>query len=152
MPKSLISESQKEAIKLIIDDVHETFAREIDVFGKGRKVAISASPTFNSIYGKRSSGQDGFEIQAEKTTLKARIQYIDAGADFVTSSDIQSELNIKIPDGSVKITVDEVGFKILKEAFRCEFEGRTYEIISNGNPVGMFGPQYFHFFLMPTDE
>lgn len=152
MPKSLITELQKESIRLIIDDVHETFAREINVFGKGCKVNISSSPTYNSIYGRKSSGERGLEVEPIKNTIKARIRYIDASSDFVTSSDVQSELNIKIPDGSVRLTVDQAGFTILKDASRCEFEGRKYEIISKGNPTGMFGPQYFEFFLMPTDE
>ena len=42
--------------------------------------------------------------------------------------------------------------KILKEAKRAEFEGRRYKISSKGNPTGIFGPQYYHFFLEPLDE
>jgi hypothetical protein len=40
----------------------------------------------------------------------------------------------------------------LKEAKRCEFEGRKYTIESKGNPTGIFGPQYYHFYLSPIEE
>jgi len=61
-------------------------------------------------------------------------------------------LDINLIDGSVRITVDESGFEILKEAKRCEFEGRKYTIDSKGNPTGIFGPQYYHFYLSPIEE
>ena len=56
MPTSLISDSQKNIIKAIIDDIHETFAREINVYEDGRKILISASSQYNGIYGRPSSG------------------------------------------------------------------------------------------------
>ena len=40
MATSLISESQKNTIKAIIDDIHETFARNITVYEDGKKVLI----------------------------------------------------------------------------------------------------------------
>lgn len=52
----------------------------------------------------------------------------------------------------MRITVDSDGYDILREAKRCDFEGRKYEISSKGQPTGIFGPQYFHFFLKPLDE
>ena len=43
MATSLISDSQKDTIKAIIDDIHETFARSITVFEEGKKVLISVN-------------------------------------------------------------------------------------------------------------
>jgi len=40
MATALISQSQKNTIKSIIDDIHETFARTITVFKEGKKVLI----------------------------------------------------------------------------------------------------------------
>ena len=50
MATALISDTQKNTIKSIIDDIHETFARNITVFEEGRKVLIAASPEFNGVY------------------------------------------------------------------------------------------------------
>jgi len=152
MPTSLISDSQKNTIKAIIDDIHETFARNITVYEEGEKVLIAASSQFNGIYGKTSSGSKSVQKTVVSHTIKARIKYINAREQNLSGGEIKSQLGIELVDGSVRITVDADGFEILKEAKRCEFEGRKYTIDSKGNPTGIFGPQYYHFYLSPIEE
>lgn len=152
MPTSLISDSQKNTIKAIIDDIHETFARNITVYEEGEKVLIAASSQFNGIYGKTSSGSNSVQKTVVSHTIKARIKYINAREQNLSGGEIKSQLGIELVDGSVRITVDADGFEILKEAKRCEFEGRKYTIDSKGNPTGIFGPQYYHFYLSPIEE
>ena len=253
MATALISDSQKNTIKSIIDDIHETFARTITVFKEGKKVLIDvdrqlslngftggnvnlngvylkqsatfykqvngsavierddtaagtesdptiidyfwkiipgnttssvansntlsrsdSSPTilqpyqmtwsgltlleivkgqrFNGIYGRNVSGKKTTTKTVVQHTLKARIKYIDAKEQNLADGNINSQLDIDLIDGSVRITVDSDGFEILKEAKRCEFEGRKYTISTKGNPTGIFGPQYYHFYLSPIEE
>lgn len=152
MATSLISDSQKSTIKAIIDDIHETFARNITVYEEGKKILISASSEYNGIYGKTSSGTASTSKTSVTHTIKARIKYINAREQNLSDGNISSQLGIETIDGSVRITVDASGFAILKEAKRCEFEGRKYTIESKGNPTGIFGPQYYHFFLAPIEE
>ena len=258
MPTSLISDSQKNTISAIIDDIHETFARNITVFEQGEKILInvrqlslsgftgdnahlngtyiqqgtsttdsyqqehgdgtitilqqSASSeedpnlvqyhweiidgsdndpgsgtitsniiekqntdpsilppyqmtwssltlteivigeTFNGVYGRNVFGNKTTTTTAVQHTIKARIKYIDAKEANLADGNIGSQLDIELVDGSVRITVDAAGFNILKEAKRCEFEGGKYEIVSKGNPTGIFGPQYYHFYLKPLEE
>lgn len=152
MPTSLISDAQKTTIKAIIDDIHETFARTITVFEEGERVLISASSTYNGIYGKTQGGNSSVSRTVVSHTLKARIKYIDAKEETLADGQINSQLDISLINGSVRITVDGAGYDILREAKRCEFEGRKYEIVSKGQPTGIFGPQYYHFFLKPLDE
>ena len=131
MATSLISESQKNTIKAIIDDIHETFARTITVYEEGEKTT---------------------EKTVVSHLVKARIKYIKADESNITDGKIGSQLGIEIINGLVRITVNKDGFEILKEAKRCEFEGRKYTISSKGNPTGIFGPQYYHFYLSPIEE
>jgi hypothetical protein len=152
MATSLISDSQKNTIKAIIDDIHETFARNITVYEEGKKVLISASSEYNGIYGKTSSGVSSTSKTSVSHVIKARIKYVNAREQNLADGNISSQLGIETIDGSVRITVDESGFAILKEAKRCEFEGRKYTIESKGNPTGIFGPQYYHFYLSPIEE
>lgn len=152
MATSLISDSQKNTIKSIIDDIHETFARNITIFEEGKKVLISASSEYNGIYGKTGGGTNSVTTTSVSHTIKARIKYIDAKEANLADGSIGSQLDIELVDGSVRITVDAAGFNILKEAKRCEFEGGKYEIVSKGNPTGIFGPQYYHFYLKPLEE
>lgn len=152
MAKPLISEAQKNTIKSIIDDIHETFARNITVFKEGQLVSISASSQFNGIYGRVGDGKKSITKTVESKVIKARIKYIDAKELGMTDGNINSQLDISLVDGSVRITVDATGFELLKDATRCEFEGRRYTIESKGNPTGIFGPQYYHFYLKPMEE
>ena len=152
MATSLISDSQKNTIKAIIDDIHQTFARDITVYEEGKKILISASSEYNGIYGKTSSGAASTSRTSVTHTIKARIKYINAREQNLSDGSISSQLGVETMDGSVRITVDGSGFIILKEAKRCEFEGRKYTIESKGNPTGIFGPQYYHFYLSPIEE
>ena len=153
MATSLISDSQKNTIKSIIDDIHETFARNITIFEEGKKVLISASSEYNGIYGKTGGGTNtSTSTTSVSHVVKARIKYIDAKEANLADGNIGSQLDIELVDGSVRITVDAAGFNILKEAKRCEFEGGKYEIVSKGNPTGIFGTQYYHFYLKPLEE
>ena len=47
MATALISQTQKNTIKSIIDDIHETFARTITVFKEGKKVLIDIDQRVN---------------------------------------------------------------------------------------------------------
>jgi hypothetical protein len=152
MATPLISQSQKNTIKSIIDDIHETFAREITVYEEGRKILIAASSEFNGIYGKTNSGETSTTTTVVSHTIKARIKYINAQEQNLADGNINSQTDIDLINGSVRIAVDADGFEILKEAKRCEFEGRKYTINSKGNPTGIFGPQYYYFFLSPIEE
>jgi hypothetical protein len=152
MATSLISDSQKNTIKAIIDDIHETFARDITVYEEGEKILIAASSQFNGIYGRTSSGSKTTKNVVVSHTLNARIKYINAKEVGISDTEIKSQLGVDLIDGSVRITVDLAGFDIMKKAKRCEFEGRKYTINSKGNPTGMFGPQYYQFYLAPLED
>jgi hypothetical protein len=152
MATSLISDSQKTAIKSILDDIHETFARNITVYKDGVKILIASSQEYNGIYGKTYSGESSTSTTSESHTVKARIKYINANEESMSDGQINSQFGIEVIDGSVRITVDASGFNILKEAKRCEFEGGKYKIVTKGNPTGIFGPQYYHFYLQPIEE
>ena len=152
MATSLISDSQKNTIKAIIDDIHETFARDITVYEEGEKILIAASSQFNGIYGRTSSGSKTTKNVVVSHTLNARIKYINAKEVGISDTEIKIQLGVDLIDGSVRITVDLAGFDIMKKAKRCEFEGRKYTINSKGNPTGMFGPQYYQFYLAPLED
>jgi hypothetical protein len=78
MATSLISDSQKNTIKAIIDDIHETFARNITVYEEGEKILIAASPQFNGIYGRTPSGSKTTKKVVVSHTLNVRIKKLNA--------------------------------------------------------------------------
>ena len=150
-----LSENQKNNIRSIIDQIHDTFAREITVFKIGQRTVIASSPTYNALYRQQSVNTSTTEVSQ---TFQARIKYVDIGEEFLSNSKAGNDSNnggqdkIIIPTGTVKIKVNLEGFNYVKEAKRVELDGRRFAIKSDGKPLGMFGPQYYEFILTPIDE
>lgn len=143
-----LSENQKNNIKSIIDQIHDTFAREITVFKIGQRTAISSSPTYNALYRQQSSNTSTTEVSK---AFFARIKYVDMNEELLKNPNPGQD-KIIMPTGVVKIKVNLEGFNYVKEAKRVELDGRRFSIKSDGKPLGMFGPQYYEFILTPLDE
>lgn len=149
-----LSENQKNNIKSIIDQIHDTFAREITVFKIGQRVAISSSPNYNALYRQQSSNTSTTEVSQ---TFQARIKYVEMNEELLQDSSSNSAYSsgqdkIILPAGTVKIKVNLEGYEYVREAKRVELDGRRFSIKSDGKPLGMFGPQYYEFILIPMDE
>ena len=125
MATSFISDSQKTSIQSIIDDIHETFARTITVYEEGERVLIAASATYNGIYGKTNTGSSSVSRTVVSHSIKARIKYINAEGENLSDSQIGSQLDIELINGSVRLTVDGAGYDILREAKRF----RVYRLL-----------------------
>jgi hypothetical protein len=150
---SLISQIAQEKVNRAFADLHDTFSREITVYKNAKRVAIASSPQFNAIYGSSGSTKN-FEYQTVSKKFSARVYYLKMEEEFFQnrSQDSSSQAKIIMPHGSVKIVVDPEGYAFVKEARKVEFDGITFAIKSNGNPIGLFGNQYYEFFLTPLDE
>ena len=143
-----ISESQKQVIKSIVDRIHETFARDVVAYKFGQKVSFQTQESFNKLY-KRSDPNAQYDLKQNSKVIKARIKYekIDQ-MDFFQNN---AQEKIVIPEGVVYLKVDEEGFLYMKDAKTVEFDGRTFSVQSPGQPLGMFGPHYYKFLLMPLE-
>jgi len=149
-----LSENQKTNIKSIIDQIHDTFAREITVFKIGQRTVISSSANYNALYRQQSSNTETTEVSQ---TFQARIKYVEMSETLLQDSQSNSSYSsgqdkIILPAGTVKIKVNLEGYEYVREAKRVELDGRRFSIKSDGKPLGMFGPQYYEFILIPMDE
>jgi hypothetical protein len=143
-----LTQGQKDNIEAIIDRIHDTFARPITVFKIGTRTAIASSQNYNFIYRQQSANTVTTEVSQ---TFQARIKYISADEELLPDPNAGQD-KIILPAGSVKIKVNLEGYNYMKEAKRVELDGFRFSIKSNGKPLGMFGPQYYEFLLLPIDE
>jgi hypothetical protein len=150
---SLINQKVMDKVISKFADLHDTFSREITVYKNAKRVAIASSPSFNAIYGN-SGATNTSEYQTVSATFSARIYYLKMDEEFFSnySAETESQNKIIMPNGSVKIVVDPQGYLFIKEARKVEFDGITFSIRSDGNPIGLFSNQYYEFFLTPIDE
>jgi hypothetical protein len=150
---SLINQKVMDKVISKFADLHDTFSREITVYKNAKRVAIASSPSFNAIYGN-SGATNTSEYQTVSATFSARIYYLKMDEEFFSnySAETESQNKIIMPNGSVKIVVDPQGYLFIKEARKVEFDGITFSIRSDGNPIGLFGNHYYEFMLTPIDE
>jgi hypothetical protein len=150
---SLINQKLMDRVISKLTDLHDTFSREITVYKNAKRVAIASSPSFNAIYGN-SGATNTSEYQTVSQTFLARIYYLKMDEEFFSNSSAGADSQTKIimPNGSVKIVVDPQGYLFIKEARKVEFDGITFSIRSDGNPIGLFSNQYYEFLLTPIDE
>jgi|LakMenEpi03Aug12_release.lakeMendotaPanAssembly.Ray.scaffolds.fasta_scaffold62531_7 hypothetical protein len=150
---SLINQKLMDRVSLRLADLHDTFSREITVYKNAKRVAIASSPSFNAIYGN-SGATNTSEYQTVSATFSARIYYLKMDEEFFqnSSAGTDSQNKIIMPNGSVKIVVDPRGYLFIREARKVEFDGITFSIRSDGNPIGLFSNQYYEFLLTPIDE
>jgi hypothetical protein len=150
---SLINQKLMDKVIGKLADLHDTFSREITVYKNAKRVAIASSPSFNAIYGN-SGATNTVEYQTVSATFSARIYYLKMDEEFLSNSSAGTDSQNKIimPNGSVKIVVDPQGYLFIREARKVEFDGMTFSIRSDGNPIGLFSNQYYEFFLTPIDE
>lgn len=150
---SLINQKLMDQVILKLGDLHDTFSREITVYKNAKRIAIASSPSFNAIYGN-SGATNTSEYQTVSETFMARIYYLKMDEEYLSNSSAGTDSQNKIimPNGSVKIVVDPKGYLFIKEARKVEFDGITFSIRSDGNPIGLFSNQYYEFLLTPIDE
>lgn len=144
-----LSEQQKQNIKIIVDGIHETFARDITVYKFGQKLAIATSNEYNAIY-KKNPNSNGQTLTQVSRVIKARIKYAKFDQENFYQESTQEK--IIIPEGAIYIKVDKDGYEYIQDAKTIELDGKTFAIKSPGKPEGMFGPQYFKFLLIPLES
>ena len=138
-----------------MENIHETFARQIYCFKDGERISLATNSQYNAFYRTQSSNAEFSEVSLE---ISARIKYLKADEEVFKFSDgtaggVQNK--IVLPAGSVKIKVDRAGYEFIKYAKRLEVDGSRFAVVSNARQIAMFGPNYspyYEYLLVPTDE
>lgn len=142
-----INSDQKQNIRNIVDKIHFTFARTIIAYKEGKKTSIQTNPTYNSYY-KRSSDEK-VKLAQNSKQIEARIQYKDLEqSDFFQGS---AQEKINIPEGKIFIIVNAEDYRFVKDSRVVEIDGKSYAVNSPGLALGMFGPQYYKFSVIPLE-
>ena len=149
---SLINNIDKDSLESVFDDIHDTFAREIKFIKDAQKVILSTDPYYNYLY-KNSRGQiNSVKNKIVEAKFKARILYVGRQEEDLFDGETNSQIKVDKHIGEVRIKVDSIGYKYLKDTKRCEFDGRKFSIISDEIPHGLFTPHFYTFYLKPVDE
>lgn len=153
---SFLSDSLKNQIRSLNNDLHDTFAKSITVYKNSQQVYVATSPQYNSLYSRVGNGsQPNVTNTIISETFNARIYYTKSDEEFLSANpniDSAGSNRIIIPMGSIKIVVPSGAKDFLKEARQVEFDGCRFSIESDGEPIGLMHDQFYRFFLIPLDE
>jgi hypothetical protein len=149
MATNLISASERTALNAVIDDIHETFAREITVYKEASQVVIITDPNYNPLY--NTAGQTTSIVNTPVyKTFKARIHYNDdIGKKYWSESGLASQIKLEAVVGSIRLKIKATDYDYIKDARRFDVDGKRYVLNSTFRPHGLFDNQYYTLYLKP---
>ena len=152
-----LSQDQINKVRNLMGNLHTTFARTITVYKNAKKTLIASNNSWNSLYRRTNTGSnDAVEYTTVSSTFEARIYYDNMDTSYFTddgpTEQAGTQNKVVVPDGTVRIVVEEAGYDYLSEARRVEFDGTKFIIESDGKPRGFTAKQFYTFVLAPVDS
>ena len=147
MATNLISASQRVALNATMEDIHETFAREITVFKEASQIVIITDPNFNPLY--NTAGQTTSYVNTPVyKTFKVRIQYNDdISKKYWSESGLASQIKLEAVVGSVRIKIRAEDYEYIKDGRRFDLDGKRFVLNSTFRPHGLFDNQFYTLYL-----
>jgi hypothetical protein len=148
---SFLDNIDKDGLESVFDDLHDTFARDIKFIKDSQKIILSTNPNYNYLYKNAKGQMNTVKNKIIQTTMKARILYVGRQEGDLFDGEAGAQIKVDKNAGEVRIKVNKDGYDFLKEAKRCELDGRKFTISSDERPHGLFSPRYYTFYLKPVD-
>ena len=148
---SLINDAHKAFLESAMDEIHETFARDLICIKEANKVIMSTDPNYNFLYKNVRGSVSSVKNVINQKTIKARILYVGRQQEDLFDAQTSAQLKVEKVAGEVRIKVGKADYEYLKGTKRAEFDGRVFTMTSDERPHGLFTPQYYTFYLQPID-
>ena len=157
---SLLTSAEKNTCNSAMNDLHDTFARNVTVYKDAVVTTstyakdINPSQSYNTIYGNAgspyglTSESTPITYTPQSSTVAARILYgKDYSTDYFANSQSNSQLKVLLPEGQVRMIVKKSDYDTLSEAKRIEFDSQKFAINSDLRAHGVFGAQFYTVYL-----
>jgi len=141
---SILSDAEKKQIQLELDNVRDTFFREIYVYiRKATESPNQITADFNPLYGskKETTRHTTSRNTLEKIAIQAVVKYENFQDEDVV--DAQSQMNLAASRGKVRLKVKKDAYEKLKIASRVEVDDSLYSLDSDAKHIGPFDSQYY---------
>lgn len=141
---NLIDNDQRLIYKSAIDDIADTFGRDITVWKSSSQIINSVEDDYDSFSDK---GVKNVTYLPEFKTFKARVKYIDRQekefglAIANTSVDVTQEFQL------VRIKVNIEANNYIRDCERITIDGINFTFLTVPRPHGLFEPDYFTIYL-----
>lgn len=150
----LIPDSDKVDLASNFFDIHNTFSRPIIIYKTANQTIITTNPNYNFVY--QNDGGNTVDYVPVSGVFNARIKYDDRQViDYFTKRDVgveaagaQGEVRLAQEKGFVRIKVAADAYEFMKDCDRVTFDDCSFEIILGRRPHGLFGVDFYDFYLM----
>lgn len=145
---SLLTDAQKAALATAFQDVVDTFSRALVVYHEPEKVIISSDVNYNRLNTVNQNAHNPQNVPIYRTIM-ARIWYAPKMTNpfAVYSYTNNPQDKIKMADGMVRIKVKSDDFSFIGRAKRIELDGNLFDIDTVERPHGLFGVDYYTYWL-----
>jgi hypothetical protein len=148
----LLTQAQKNELSLQIDNIADTFKREIVVYKSPNKIIVSSDPNYNPF---DSNNQNIFNPENEWVQSKfyARILYRNYQdgpymTPYVGGTLDEAQAKLRSAEGIVRIKIHKNDYEnFIKEAKKIEFDGFMFLVETLERPHGLFNTQYYTYYL-----
>ena len=130
-----------------MDDLHDTFARDLTVYKDAAVTVSSPSQSYNTIYGN-AGATTPITYTPQSSTVSARILYgKNYTEDYFSSSQSNSQLKIFLPEGEVRMIIKAADYSTVSEAKRIQFDNQKFAVNSDFRAHGVFGVKFYTLYL-----
>ena len=143
---SLLTAAEKTTCNNAMDDLHDTFARDVTVYKDAAVTVSSPSQSYNTIYGN-AGATTPITYTPQSSTVSARILYgKNYTEDYFSSSQSNSQLKIFLPEGEVRMII-KADYSTVSEAKRIQFDNQKFAVNSDFRAHGVFGVKFYTLYL-----
>ena len=144
---SLLTAAEKTTCNNAMDDLHDTFARDVTVYKDAAVTVSSPSQSYNTIYGN-AGAPTPITYTPQSSTVSARILYgKNYTEDYFSSSQSNSQLKIFLPEGEVRMIIKAADYSTVSEAKRIQFDNQKFAVNSDFRAHGVFGVKFYTLYL-----
>tara|TARA_Y100000310_G_C20679229_1_gene814921 strand:- start:2846 stop:3298 length:453 start_codon:yes stop_codon:yes gene_type:complete len=144
---SLLTDAEKATCNNAMDDLHDTFARDVTIYKDAIVTVSSASQSYNTIYGN-AGATTPITYTPQSSTVSARLLYgKNYTEDYFANGQSASQLKIFLPEGEVRMIFKAADYATVSEAKRIEFDSQKFAIDSDFRAHGVFGVKFYTIYL-----
>ena len=147
---SYLTDAQKASYQEVFKNMHDTFARDISIYKTKTSVFVATNSTYNALYG-RLKNKSRTVKEVEEYTTKARIKYVGNQPEELIG-ELGAQVNVRFPEGTVRLKLDQTGYDMIKTASRIEIDGELFKIVSDPSKAGPFGVLFYVLYLQRNDQ
>ena len=146
----LLTAAQRADYQNAFKDMHETFAREISIYKTKVGVFVATNAAYNALYSRLKNSKRKVK-EVEKYTTTARIKYIGTQPEELVN-EFGAQVNVRFPEGTVRLKLDLTGYNLIKTAGRIEIDGELFKIVSDPSKAGPFDVLFYVLYLQRNDQ